>query len=55
MQKILVPADFSESNYVDLIVVGTKGPPGLKEIFMGSVAAGTIGRTKMPVLAIPTR
>jgi nucleotide-binding universal stress UspA family protein len=45
--------DFSESNYVDLIVMGTKGATGLKEIFMGSVAAGTIGRTKIPVLAVP--
>jgi nucleotide-binding universal stress UspA family protein len=45
--------DFAESNQVDLIVMGTKGATGLKEIFIGSVAAGTIGRAKIPVLAIP--
>ena len=45
--------DFAEGQQIDLIVMGTKGAAGLKEIFMGSVAAGTIGRTKIPVLAIP--
>ena len=45
--------DFAGSNQIDLIVMGTKGANGLKEIFMGSVAADTIGRTKVPVLAIP--
>ncbi|MDP4284043.1 MAG: universal stress protein [Bacteroidota bacterium] len=45
--------DFAESNKMDLIVMGTKGATGLKEIFMGSVTAGTIRRTKVPVLAIP--
>jgi len=45
--------DFANSNQVNLIVMGTKGATGLKEIFMGSVAAGTIGRTKIPVLAVP--
>ncbi len=45
--------EFAGSNQVDLIVMGTKGATGLKEFFMGSVAAGTIGRTKIPVLAVP--
>lgn len=45
--------DFAENNQVDLIVMGTKGATGLKEKFIGSVAAGTIGRTKIPVLAVP--
>ena len=45
--------DFAESNQIDLIVMGTKGASGMKEIFIGSVAADTIGRTKIPVLAIP--
>lgn len=45
--------DFAESNQVDVIVMGTKGAAGLKELFMGSVTAGTIGRTKIPVLAVP--
>jgi nucleotide-binding universal stress UspA family protein len=46
-------ADFAGNTQIDLIVMGTKGATGLKEIFMGSIAAGTIGRTKIPVLAIP--
>jgi nucleotide-binding universal stress UspA family protein len=46
-------SDFAGNNQIDLIVMGTKGATGLKEIFIGSVAAGSIGRTKIPVLAIP--
>lgn len=45
--------EFAEGNQIDLIVMGTKGANGMKEIFMGSVAADTIGGTKVPVLAIP--
>lgn len=45
--------DFAEGQQIDLIVMGTKGATGLKEVFMGTVAAGTIGRTKIPVLAVP--
>jgi nucleotide-binding universal stress UspA family protein len=45
--------DFSEREKMDLIVMGTTGASGLKEIFIGSVAAGVIGKTKIPVLAIP--
>lgn len=45
--------DFAIDNQVDLIVMGTKGATGLKEVFIGSVAADTVGRTKVPVLVIP--
>jgi len=45
--------DFAESKQIDLIVMGTKGATGLQEIFMGSVSAGTIGRSKIPVLTVP--
>ena len=45
--------DFADRQQIDLIVMGTKGASGLKEIFMGSVTAATIGRTKIPVLAVP--
>lgn len=38
---------------VDLIIMGTKGATGLKEIFMGSVATDTIVHATLPVLAIP--
>lgn len=45
--------DFAEGHKIDLIVMGTKGATGVKEIFMGSMTAGIIGRTKIPVLAVP--
>ncbi len=37
----------------DLIVMGTKGASGLKEIFMGSKTSGVIQKTEIPVLAVP--
>lgn len=37
----------------DLIVMGTKGATGLKEVFMGSVATDTMVQASLPVLAIP--
>ncbi|MEN0005334.1 MAG: universal stress protein [Bacteroidota bacterium] len=38
---------------VDLIVMGTQGATGLKEIFIGSVTNGVLKQTRIPVLAIP--
>lgn len=37
----------------DLIVMGTQGASGLKEIFSGSTANGVIKNSGLPVLAIP--
>ncbi len=37
----------------DLIVMGTKGASGLKELFIGSNTTGVINRSEMPVLAVP--
>jgi nucleotide-binding universal stress UspA family protein len=45
--------DFAGGQGVDLIIMGTTGATGIKEIFMGSVAAGTIGKAKIPVLTVP--
>jgi len=45
--------DFTEAQQVDLVTMGTTGASGMKEIFMGSVAAGAIGCTKIPVLTVP--
>lgn len=45
--------NFVEKEKIDIIIMGTTGASGLKEIFMGSVAAGVIGKTKIPVLTIP--
>jgi nucleotide-binding universal stress UspA family protein len=38
----------------DLIVMGTKGASGLKEVFVGSVAGGVIAGTTAPVLVVPS-
>lgn len=40
---------------VDLIVMGTKGATGAKEIFLGSNTYETIKEIKCPVLAIPEK
>ena len=42
-----------ESQELDLIVMGTQGATGAKEIFLGSSTVHTIKRAKCPVLAIP--
>lgn len=63
IRSLLVPTDFSDNarkavqyaaeiaevNLVDLIAMVTQGATSLKEIFMGSAAAGTIGRTKIRI------
>ncbi|MEO9021369.1 MAG: universal stress protein [Ginsengibacter sp.] len=45
--------EFAEKGEIDMIVMGTSGASGLKKFFMGSVAAGVIGKTKIPVLTVP--
>lgn len=45
--------DFSEKAMVDLIIMGTTGASGLKKLFIGSVASGTIAKTTIPILTIP--
>ena len=45
--------DFSEKEKMDLIIMGTTGASGLKKFFMGSVASGTIAKTRIPVLTVP--
>lgn len=47
-------ADLGNSNHYDLIVMGTKGVSGLKEVFMGSVAGGVVSKTSAPVIVVPT-
>jgi nucleotide-binding universal stress UspA family protein len=37
----------------DLVVMGTKGASKLKGVFMGSITATLIGKTKVPIMAIP--
>lgn len=50
IQSIL---DFAEKEKVDMIVMGTEGATGLKKFFMGSVTAGAISKTKIPILTVP--
>lgn len=38
---------------IDLVIMGTKGAGGLKEIFIGSNTAKVIERAKCPVIAVP--
>jgi len=44
-----------KKNYIDLIVMGTKGATGAKEIFLGSNTYETIKEVKCPVIAIPEK
>lgn len=46
-------AKLAELHKADLIVMGTTGATGLKEIMLGSVASGVMQRAKCPVLAVP--
>ncbi len=38
----------------DLIVMGTQGASGLKEVFIGSVTGGVMRHTQTPTLAVPS-
>jgi len=43
----------SEDTDADLIIMGTLGDTGLNEKIFGSVTAGIIGKTNIPVLTVP--
>ncbi len=45
--------DEAEDMQADLIVMGTTGATGLKEMLLGSITAGVMTRTRIPLLAIP--
>lgn len=42
-------------NKADMIIMGTKGATGLKEIFIGSVAASLLEKAPCPVLVVPEK
>ena len=44
---------FVEEQQIDMIVMGTQGATGAKEIFIGTHTVHVIKRSKVPVLAIP--
>ncbi|HRE42038.1 MAG TPA: universal stress protein [Ignavibacteria bacterium] len=45
--------DFANKKRIDLIVMGTKGASGVKEVLIGSVASNVIKSTTKPVIIIP--
>lgn len=46
-------ASHAEEEKYDLIIMGTQGASGLREILLGSITSGLIRATTVPVLAIP--
>ncbi len=48
-------SEVAETNKVDLIVMGTTGATGMRGVLLGSVAAGVIGKTAIPVLVVPKK
>lgn len=50
----LIPgvADFTETNKIDLIVMGTTGSSGLEEFFIGSNTEKIVRFSKVPVIAV---
>lgn len=53
----VIPAILQQAadDHADLIVMGTTGARGLKEIFLGSVAGEVLEKAPCPVLAIPEK
>lgn len=45
--------EFCKKKKIDLIVMGTTGASGLKEVIIGSFTADTMAKAPCPVLAIP--
>lgn len=50
---IVAITDVAEGGDYDLVVMGTKGASGFKEVFVGSITNGVIRAINKPVLAIP--
>ena len=48
-----VPLLVKMAGRYDLVIMGTQGASGLKEIFLGSITNAVLKRTTTPVLAIP--
>jgi nucleotide-binding universal stress UspA family protein len=44
--------DYAKNNNVDLIVVGTRGQSGFKQLLVGSVANGVSQHAHCPVLVV---
>ena len=44
--------DLAKDKKFDLIVIGSRGHSGVKEVFLGSVANAVVHRAKVPVLVV---
>ncbi len=44
--------DMANSKKFDIIVIGSRGQSGLKEMFLGSVAKAIVHKSKIPVLIV---
>ena len=44
--------DMTKKKKFDIIVIGSRGQSGLKEVFLGSVAKAIVHKSKIPVLVI---
>ena len=44
--------DMSQKGKFDLIVIGSRGQSGIKEVFLGSVANYVLHKSKIPVLIV---
>jgi nucleotide-binding universal stress UspA family protein len=45
----------ADSREFDMVVMGTKGASGIKEVLVGSVASNTLSSVRCPVLAVPEK
>lgn len=45
-------ADFANKKKYDLVVIGSHGRSGIKEMFLGSVANSIVHKSKVPVLVV---
>jgi nucleotide-binding universal stress UspA family protein len=43
---------FVKSNNIDLIVIGSKGQSGIKDLFLGSISHGVVQRAQCPVWVV---
>ncbi len=48
-------SDMARDQHFDLIVIGATGASGLKTLFLGSIASGVIGQSKVPTLVVPRK
>lgn len=47
--------DFCRYKKIDLVVMGTKGVGAVKQRLIGTVTAGVVGKSKVPVLVVPVK